>query len=952
MKLASDRHVLVFTAHHIICDGWSINVLVNELAEVYPLFCRGQTPQLAPALQFSTYAREQGNSDPAEAARTERFWLEQFREPVRPLDLPTDRPRPTLKSYSGASRCRRIDASLYQAVKKSGAKAGNTLFVTLLGAFQALIGRLCDQGDVVVGVPAAGQSLLEDQILVGHCVNFLPIRGTWTSDTKIGEHLRAVSRRMLDANEHQSYTLGTLVRKLPLAREHNRVPLAEIQFNLERLADRIELPGLAIEVAPNSKAAVNFDLFLNVIESEAGLRLDCDYNTDLFDAATIDHWLDCYQVVLESIVAEPGQPVERVAYLPASERQRLLTDYNRTSAPYPRDRTVHQLIEAQAAERPQAIAARFRDESLSYETLNRRANQLANYLLRRIAGAGSKPGDDSQPLVGVAVDRSLDMLVALLATLKAGCAYVPLDPTHPPARLRHILNDANVAALITDGTADDEVARAGTPTIHLRKEIGSIAAASPAAPRISVKPEQLAYVIYTSGSTGLPKGVEVSHSAVANFLTSMAREPGMTRDDVLFAVTTLSFDIAGLELYLPLSLGAQVVIAERDEVVDGFVMLLHLEQCGATIMQATPATWRMLVEAGFQAKPGFKMLCGGEALPRELANRLLAGRGTLWNMYGPTETTIWSSCSEVSAGDAPITVGKPIANTQFYVLDRHDQPVARGVPGQLHIGGAGVACGYHKRPELTAERFVCNPFEAGRMYRTGDLARWLPNGQLQVLGRMDHQIKLRGFRIEIGEVETALMRKGGLTNVAVMLREDTPGSPRLAAYYVADPGASRTEEQLRAALAEDLPEYMIPTVWVQLERLPVSPNGKLDRAALPKPQPAAAAEEEFVAPQTQTETRLAKIWAEVLHLPRVSATMDLLRLGADSIQLFQIVARCAREGFRLTAKQLLQHRTVRAVAAAVDGHAPGAVGATGSRPNLPTLGQFQRNPRTALNTQR
>jgi amino acid adenylation domain-containing protein len=949
VKRAADQHVLVFTAHHIICDGWSINVFVNELAQIYPLFCRGETPQLPPALLYSTYVHEQSKSDPAEAARTEGFWLEQFREPVKTLDLPTDRSRPALKSYSGASRCRRIDASLYQALKKSGAKVGNTLFVTLLGAFQALIGRLSEQSEIVVGVPTAGQSLLEDQILVGHCVNFLPIRGGWTGDTTIGQHLRAVSKRMLDAYEHQNYTLGTLVRKLSLAREHNRVPVAEIQFNLERLAEQIQLPGLQIDVTPNSKAHVNFDLFLNVIESEAGLRLDCDYNTDLFDAATVDHWLDCYQAVLESIVAQPEQPVERIAYLPAAERQRLLSEYNRTSAPYPRDRSVQQLFEARVAERPQAIAAVFRDESLTYETLNRRANQLANFLLRRIGGGAARK-DGKQPLVGVAVERSLDMLVALLATLKAGCAYVPLDPTHPVPRLRHILNDADVAALITDGTVEGDLVRADTPTIHLRREIGTIAGSPPTPPAVQVKSEDLAYVIYTSGSTGLPKGVEVPHGTVVNFLTSMAREPGMSRDDILFAVTTISFDIAGLELYLPLSVGARVVIAEREELIDGFVLLLHLEESGATLMQATPATWRMLLEAGFEAKAAFKMLCGGEALPRELANRLLAGSGTLWNMYGPTETTIWSSYSQVTAGDSPITVGKPIANTQFYVLDRHDQPVAQGVPGQLHIGGDGVARGYHKRAELTTERFVKNPFEAGRMYRTGDLAKWLPNGQLQVLGRMDHQVKLRGFRIETGEIESVLMRQGGLSAAAVILREDNPGAPRLAAYYVEEPGHERSEEQLQAALADDLPDYMIPSSWVKLERLPLSPNGKLDRAALPKPQAAAAAEEEFAAPQTQNETRLAKIWAEVLHLPRVSATIDLLKLGADSIQLFQIIARSSREGFRLTAKQLLQHRTVRAVAVLLDG--PATTTATDSRPSLPTLGQFQRSQRTASNIKR
>jgi amino acid adenylation domain-containing protein len=948
LRLAADHHILVFTGHHIIIDGWSINVVVSELAEIYPVLSQDGTPQLAPALPFSTYARNQSQRDPEEATRTESYWLSQYREPTRTLDLPTDRPRPALKSYAGSSRCRRIDAALYQSLKKSGAKAGNTLFVTLLGAFQALIGRLCDQTEVVVGVPTAGQSLLEDQILVGHCVNFLPIRGTWTDDTAIGEHLRAVSKSVLDAYEHQSYTLGTLVRKLKLAREANRVPLAEIQFNLERLADQIRLPGLNIEVAPNSKAAVNFDLFLNVIESESGLRLDCDYNTDLFDAATVDLWLDCYEALLQSIVSDATTAVGKIAYLPARVRQRVLSDFNRTQAPYPQV-TLHQLFEKQVAERPQAIAAQYRDDSISYETLNRRANQLANHLLNRI-GAG-KAGE--QRLIGVAVERSLDMLVALLATLKTGCAYVPLDPTHPTARLRHILTDAKVAALITDGAVDSEVVPAGTPAIQLKAEIGDIASAVATAPRVAVSKDSTAYVIYTSGSTGLPKGVAVTHAAVVNFLTSMAREPGMSPDDVLLAVTTVSFDIAGLELYLPLVTGARVVIAEREEGIDGFVLLLHMEQCGATVMQATPATWRILLEAGFRAKTGFRMLCGGEALPADLAERLLEGNGTLWNMYGPTETTIWSSCAKVSQGARSITVGKPIANTQLYVLDRRDQPVPPGAIGQLHIGGDGVARGYHNRPELTAEKFVTNPFQAGRMYRTGDLARWLPNGELQVLGRLDHQVKLRGFRIELGEIETALTRRNSLSAVAVLLREDRPGTPRLVAYYVEPTGKSLSADQLAASVAEDLPEYMIPNGWVKLERLPVTPNGKLDRAALPIPEVSSVNESEFWPPTTPTEISIAKIWAEVLHLSRVGANMDLLKLGADSIQLFQIVARSSKEGFRLSAKELLQLRTVRAVAASVDDAASRAGSAdAGTRKALPSLSQFQRGRRATSTTKR
>ena len=939
IRLATDQHVLLFTGHHIVLDGWSINVIVSELAEIYRAECAGDVPELQPALPFSSYALAQANRSPQEVAASERYWLDQYREPVTALNLPTDRPRPAFKSYAGASRCRRIDAALYQSLKKSAARSGNTLFVTLLGAFQALIGRLCGQREVVVGVPTAGQAQIEEQVLVGHCVNFLPIRNSWSAQTTIAEHLRTLAQQVLDAYEHQSYTLGTLVRKLELTRQANRVPLAEIQFNLERLAEHLELPGLRLEVTPNSKAAVNFDLFLNVIESEAGLRLDCDYNTDLFDAGTVDLWLECYQSVLESILSDPAQRVASMAYLPEAQRRQLLVDYNQTAAPFP-DRCIHQLFERQVVERPRAVAARAGADSVSYETLNRRANQLANVLLQRIGAARS----GGQHRVGIAIERSIDMLVALLAALKAGCAYVPLDPGHPTGRLRHILNDAKVAALITDGSVDPSVVPGGTISIHIKRELGEIAAAPPGPLNITVTNDALAYVIYTSGSTGLPKGVEVTHSAVVNFLTSMAREPGMSSDDVLLAVTTISFDIAGLELYLPLVTGARVHIANSDEVGDGFALLANIEKGGVTVLQATPATWRMLLEAGFRAGTGFKMLCGGEALPRELANRLLESDGVLWNMYGPTETTIWSSCARISAGTDPVAVGRPISNTQFYVLDSNGQPTIAGTPGELYIGGAGVARGYCNRPELTAERFLTNPFQSGRVYRTGDLAKWLPDGQLQVLSRIDQQIKLRGFRIELGEIEATLMRQNELAAAAVLLREDAPGAPRLVVYYVESVGHSRTAARMRETLAAELPDYMIPTGWMKLERLPLSPNGKLDRAALPAPELLAPDEAEFVAPSSITEVRLAKIWADVLHLARVGANMDLLKLGADSIQLFQIVARSSREGMHLSAKELLQLRTVRAVAARIDESSSRME--SQARGSLPSLSQFQRSRRS------
>ena len=944
VRLSAAEHVLVFTAHHIVCDGWSINVIVSEFATLYPLCRQGLTPQLPAALSFSAYARTQAQRDPGELAQTQQFWLARFREPVRALELPTDRPRPAMKSYRGASRTRRIDAALYRAIKQAGARSGSTLFVTLLGAFQGLLGRLSGQREVVVDVPTAGQSLIGEQILVGHCVNFLPIRAHWGADTPVAEHLRTLAREVLDAAEHSNYTLGTLVRALAQPREHNRMPLAEIQFNLERLTERLQLPDLSLEVTPNAKAHVVFDLFLNIIESDAGLRLDCDYNTDLFDAATIDRWLECYQVLLQSIVADAAQPLAGIAYLSAAERERLLYTYNDSAHDFPRTQCIHELIAAQARAHPEAVAVECGAEQVSYGALEQRCTQLAALLRERL---GTRAASGCR--VAVAVERSIELPVALIAVLKAGCAYVPLDPGHPPARLRYILEDAGVAALITDGSIATQLVPEDVAVVHLGRDAAALAAAPVAAPATAVAPAALAYVMYTSGSTGLPKGVEVEHHSVVNFLTSMARTPGLGAEDVLLAVTTVAFDIAALELYLPLSVGARLVIAPRETLRDGFALRRELESRRVTAMQATPATWRLLLEAGFRAPAGFKMLCGGETLPRELAARLLRGAGVLWNLYGPTETTIWSSCGAVVAGDAPVSAGRPIANTQLYVLDAERQPVAQGVPGELYIGGEGVARGYRGRPELNAQKFQANPFAAGRLYRTGDLARWLPGGELMLLGRTDSQVKLRGFRIELGEIENTLARLLGL-EAAVLLREDVPGVARLVAYYRGDDRA-RTPAALRAALQTQLPEVMIPTAWVALQELPLNAHGKLDRGALPPPEPADAGPDEFVAPETPTEICLARIWSEVLHLPRVSANMDLLKAGADSIQLFQIIARSTREGFRLTARQLLQARTLRAVAVLADTASP-AADRNQAQAALPTLGQFQRERRPVATRKR
>ena len=911
LRLAPDQHVLVFTAHHIVCDGWSINLVMSEIAESYAARVNGVPATLPAVLPFSHYADAQAKRDPAEFARVETFWLDRFSQVPAPLDLPSDRPRPMEKSFRGATATMQTDAAAAKAIKRAGGQAGATLFTMLLAAVQVLVGRLADHRDVVVAVPTAGQSLEEGGSLVGHCVNFLPIRGTWQPETGFKAFLTGLQKTVLEAFEHQTYTFGTLVRRLALPRDPSRMPLTSVQFNLERLGDRLPFPGLQATLEPNGKRFVNFDLFFNVIESDAGLRVDCEYSSDLFDAATIDRWLSHLQCLLAGCVADMARPIATLPLLTPDEHAHLLAGLNRTDAPLHAAALVQAAFERQAALTPDAVAVSFGANQLSYAQLDARANRLAHHLVARVT--------DRQARIGLLIERSEMLLVALLAVLKSGLAYVPLDPHFPSARLRAIAAEADLAMLVTQTAPDAELAALAPHVLVLDAEQATVDLAPAAAPALAAQPDRLAYVIYTSGSTGTPKGVEVTHRGVVNLLAAMTHEPGIAASDVLLAVTTIAFDIAVLELLLPLGVGAQVAIAPRDVTLDGHMLRAELERVGATMMQATPATWSMLLQAGFVPGPRLRMLCGGEALPAELAQRLLAGGGALWNMYGPTETTIWSAATRVHA-DAPLTLGAPIANTGFYVVDSALQPLPLGVPGELCISGAGVARGYFRQPERSAAQFVANALDgrSSTLYRTGDVAKRLPDGTLQLLGRSDQQVKLRGFRIELGEIETLLDRLPGIAACAVALKRDAAGHARLVAYFTEESGSTVQPAELRAALAAQLPDYMVPTGWVRLERMPATPNGKLDRRALPDTDWIAAdTRAAFVAPRGELETTLAAIFADVLQFSRVGIDDDLIVLGADSIHLFQITARANAAGIRLAAKDLMQHRSIARLAAAL-----------------------------------
>jgi amino acid adenylation domain-containing protein len=781
LRLSPEEHVFVFTTHHLACDGWSYDVLLQELALFYSAFVESRAISLEPAMQMRDYALwEQQQRGSPEVAACENYWLAELSDLPAPLELPTWRPRPTVRSWEGARVERSLPSKLVQSLKRVAPEHGVTLFQILLSAFAALLYRLSGQTDLVIGVPVAGQNLVAGDHLVGHCANTLPLRLKLDPTEPFASLLGKTRRVVLGAYEHQQCTYGTLVPKLRSPRDLNRPPLVQVTFNLDPPLTRLRFAGLEHRIELNPRRHFQFDLGFNLAEEDGGLRVECDFNTALVDSETVHRWLGHYQALMEGIVGDVEQATAQLPLLTEAERRQILVGWNQTQAAYPHQATVHGLIAAQAARSPEAVAAEFDGQQLTYAELDERANRLAAYLHRLGVGPGA--------LVGVCVERSLDMLVNLLGVLKAGAAYVPIDPDFPRSRIELMLQDAAATVVLTHTSVLLHLPSCRAKVVCVDRDGDAIGRERPVAPDVEITPSHLAYVIYTSGSTGRPKGVEIPHGAVVNFLVSMQREPGLTADDVVLALTTLSFDIAGLELFLPLSVGARVVVVDRATAGDPHRLMKTLSGRKVTIMQSTPATWRMLLDAGWSGSPGLKALCGGEAVTQELADRLLERCREVWNMYGPTETTIWSTTRQLRAGE-PVTIGRPIANTQAYIVDENLKPTPVGLAGELLIGGAGVGRGYRNQPELTAEKFIRDPFSAdsgARVYRTGDLARWLPTGEIEFLGRSDFQVKIRGFRIELGEVESALNAHPQVRQAVVAAREDRPGDKQLVAYVVSD----------------------------------------------------------------------------------------------------------------------------------------------------------------------
>jgi amino acid adenylation domain-containing protein len=899
VRVAEDDHRVVLGSHHIVCDGWSFAVLLKDLGPLYSAKRAGLSPELAPAHGFSTYAREEAARD---ATREQQYWMGRFESVPDPLDLPTDRARPALRLVASDRVDLQVSPDLVAALRKAGARRGASFFVTLFAAWNVFIARVSGQRDLVIGVPTAGQSAVGREMLVGHCANLLPIRTTLDLTLPFAEVLKETRRSVLDAYDHQRFTLGEILPQLKLPRDPSRLPLVALFFNLDTGMEGSGLvfEGLDVTFRANPRVAETSELFLNAFESKTGVVLECQYATTLWDSETIAAWLGGYEALLRAIAENPEAPCSRLPIVNEADRRRILVDWNATRRPYPEDKTIVDLFAEQAARAPDKAALIDAATQLSYGQLEKQVRGLSAALRHRGVGQGD--------LVALCVERSVWMIAALLAIMDAGAGYIPIDPEYPRERIALMLKPAKL--VIVDSATADAVEGAGLAVASLPDLVREAEAFVADGPWVrGASPSDRAYVLFTSGSTGVPKGVEVSHKNLVNFVTSMQAEPGVSERDVLVAVVTLSFDMSNYELYVPLAAGATIVVADRDTAADGRELADLIRARGVTTLQATPTTYRLLKVAGF-VPTGLKVVAGGEVFPPEVAAWLLEGGAEVWNGYGPTETTVFSAVHHVRDARGPIPIGRPAANTTLYVLDAGREPLPIGVFGELYIGGDGVARGYLGQPALTEEKFVPDPFSdrpGALLYRTGDSARFRHDGRVEFLGRSDDQVKIRGHRVEIGEIDAALHRHPAVQEGAVgVIRVEGEGA-RLVAFLVPRPKESITPTDLRRHLRKSLPDAMVPQQIVELTALPRTPNGKIDRRALAKIWGGEQRrDQEIVAPSTPSEILLADIVKRALKIDSVSVNDTFFDLGGDSFTSMAIVIEIERAtGMRVAPRKLL-----------------------------------------------
>ena len=936
-----EDYVLLFTVHHIIADYWSMRVLIQELALIYQAFSQ-QKPSPLPSLpiqyaDFAVWQRKwlQGK----EKSEQLEYWSKKLENHPPILQLTTDFPRPAIQSFRGTTEEFFLSPEVSDSLKTLSRQAGTTLFMTLLAAFKILLYRYTGQNDISVGSTVANRNRTEIENLIGLFVNNLVFRTQIKSHISFRDFLSEVKEVALGAYAHQDLPFEYLVEILQPERNLSHNPLFQVMFILHNTpSQKVNLPGLTLKTLSWESQTSRFDLSLDMYETDSGLRGVFEYNTDLFRESTIKRLIANFKILLDSIINNSEQHISKLNLLTYSEEKQLLIEGDLVTGRLgdweiiEEDKyiPIHRLFEVQVGKTPNNIAVVFEEESLTYQQLNQKANQLAHYL--------HSLGVKTETLVGICLEPSLEMVISLLAILKVGGAYLPLDPNYPEKRLDFMIKDSEINYLIGSSEGDFVVLRSGVRSeesikffVDIKELKAEINKQKDTNIDIEINRENLAYVIYTSGSTGIPKGVQIPHRALSNFLLSMSKKPGLTDNDTLLSVTTLSFDIAALELYLPLIVGAKLILVARNIAVDGVSIAQQLETHQVTVMQGTPATWKLLVSSGWEGKKDLTIFCGGEALDPGLAQYLQQKSKKVWNLYGPTETTIWSSVYEVNSDK--VRLGKPINNTQFYILDKDYNRVPIGVPGELYIGGMGIARGYLNRPELTAERFIAIPptplskgvkggIDGERLYKTGDLVKYGEDGEIEYLGRIDYQVKLRGFRLELGEIETILLTHPQVREAVVIVKEES-----LIAYIVTKGnreegtgnrmGEIKLYGYLKEFLGEKLPNYMIPSRFMELDSLPLTPNGKIDRKALPEIE---LNSEDYVAPKTATEEILAGIWATILKVSQISVEDNFFELGGHSLLATRVMSQ-VRQVFsvELPLRVLFEKPTISSLSKAIEG---------------------------------
>ncbi len=927
LKFSNNDHVLIVTMHHIVSDNWSTGIFVHEIMQMYSAYVQGRQPQLPKlAVQYADFAAWQRKWFKGKTMDDQvNYWKEQLKGIPPLIDLPLDKQRPAYQTYNGNFKTFHISGEISARLKEISRQQDVTFFMTLLAAYFVLLHRYSGQDDICVGSPIAGRNRKETETMIGFFVNTLVLRGQLHGNPAFSDFLQRVKETTLGAYAHQDLPFENLVEELQPERDMSHSPLFQVMFVLNNApVDKLELPGMELSVVEIENKTSKFDLILNVLEEDNGLKCKIEYNTDLFVDETIEQFVKHYQNLLEAVAENPQTPIGQLSILKQTEIDALLEQWSRPGKIYNDRRSIVEMFARQAKTTPQALALRVLDAQLTYRELDEQSARLARYLLKK----GLKRGQ----IAGVFADRSPQVIVAFLAALKAGGVYLPLDPSYPKERLEYMLNDSQAAFMLTLSHLKDILPADGRQTIIIDEEQENIAQEAADNPQVTLAAQDTAYIIYTSGSTGQPKGVEITHFALANHSLDMADYYQLTPDDNVLQFAALNFDASIEQIVPPLISGATVCMRDN-EIWDSHQLSQKIREYDLTVINPPTAYWAQIVEAWVenpQLIPENRLrlvIVGGDVLHTETLEKWFQTplkNVRLINAYGPTEATITATTYDIPANFKRwrVPIGRPRANRSVYILDKYGNPAPPLIPGELHIGGNLLAKGYLNRPELTQERFIGNPLFEGsseRLYKTGDRVRFLSDGNLNFMGRIDFQVKIRGFRIELGEIENILLRMPPIKD-AVVKAFDTEHRDKVLVAYITSPNKEAPDAQsIRSFLEEHLPDYMIPAVFVPLDEMPMDPSGKINRHALPAPDLSTAqVSTEYVAPRTQSEEFLVDIVKEILHIDRVGIRDSFFDLGGHSMMATQVVSRIREEfDVEISLRTLFEHPTVEGISQAI-----------------------------------